>query len=206
LARRCLSAFAKTRISAAIENPEALERESERVTPVANSISDEVARARAFAIAAHGGQRYGDHPYSFHLDAVAGLLLPYGEEAQVIGYLHDVAEDTAVGLEGIREAFGEHVTDCVALVTDQPGANRAERKLKTNAKLAKVEGPLRVALIVKAADRLANLRMSAGGGTGSKLQMYRGEHPAFRQAAFRAGLCDELWREMDQILAGPLGR
>ncbi len=47
-------------------------------------------RARDFAIAAHGEQRYGDHPYVFHLDAVAALLAPYGVDAQTIGYLHDV--------------------------------------------------------------------------------------------------------------------
>ncbi len=57
-----------------------------------------------------------------------------------------------------------------------------------------------MALEVKAADRLANLRMSAGSGSDSKLDMYRREHTAFRQAAYRPGLCDELWQEMDRIL------
>ena len=67
----------------------------------------------------------------------------------------------------------------------------------------------RLALIVKAAGRLANLRMSARGGSDSKLEMYRREHPAFRDAAFRPPLCDDLWREMDQVLSppdGPAGR
>ena len=53
-------------------------------------------QARAFALAAHGDQMYGARPYSFHLDAVVRLLSPYGIEAQVIGYLHDVVEDTEV--------------------------------------------------------------------------------------------------------------
>lgn len=164
--------------------------------------SDRVSLARVFAIEAHADQRYADRPYSFHLDAVATLCAPYGAEAQVVAYLHDVAEDTPVPLERIREAFGDLVAECVALVTDVPGANRAERKAKTNAKLAKVEGPARLALVVKAADRLANLRMSATTG-GAKLDMYRKEHPAFRAAAYRPGLCDELWREMDKILTSP---
>jgi guanosine-3',5'-bis(diphosphate) 3'-pyrophosphohydrolase len=162
-----------------------------------------VACARAFAIHAHGDQEYGGRPYVSHLDAVAKLLEPYGEQARVIGYLHDVVEDTPVPLERVRDDFGDAVAQCVALVTDEPGTNRAERKARTNAKLAKVAGPTTLALIVKAADRLANLRMSAASaatGDDSKLAMYRREHPAFRAAAFRPGLCDELWTEIDAIV------
>ncbi len=40
--------------------------------------------ARNFAIKAHGEQLYGECPYVVHLDAVAALLEPYGEEAQSI--------------------------------------------------------------------------------------------------------------------------
>jgi (p)ppGpp synthase/HD superfamily hydrolase len=161
---------------------------------------DALTHARSFAVAAHGDQRYGDHPYSFHLDAVVDLLAAFGEQAQIVGYLHDVVEDTAVPLQTVRQQFGDRVADCVALVTDETGANRNERKTRTNAKLAAVSGENELALVVKAADRLANLRMSALGGAESKLEMYRREHSAFRQAAYRPGLCDELWREMDRIL------
>lgn len=165
-------------------------------------MGEEVSRAREFAIAAHGDQKYGDQPYSIHLDAVVELLAPFGELAQVIGYLHDVVEDTAVTLDAVRQAFGDPVATRVALVTDEPGANRRERKAKTNAKLSTVSDEDALALVVKAADRLANLRASARGGADSKLDMYRREHPAFRAAAYRSGLCDELWREMDRILSG----
>ena len=164
---------------------------------------DSVAKARAFAIRAHGTQKYAGRPYVLHLEAVAALLAPYGAEAQVIGYLHDVVEDTPTPLEDVRAAFGDRVAECVRLVTDEPGPNRAERKTPTNAKLAKVaaEGETALALIVKAADRLANLQMSAGdGGDRLKLEMYLREHAAFRAAAFRAGLCDNLWAEMDRIV------
>ena len=68
--------------------------------------------------------------------------------------------------------------------------NRRERKARTNAKLAAVSADDAAALLVKAADRLANLRASAGGGAGSKLDMYRREHPTFRAAVYRPGLCD----------------
>jgi (p)ppGpp synthase/HD superfamily hydrolase len=143
---------------------------------------------------------YGDQPYSFHLDAVVELLAPFGAEAQVVGYLHDVVEDTAVTLQQVRDEFGNRVADCVALVTDEVGINRKERKARTNAKLAAISGENELALVVKAADRLANLRMSARDGSGSKLDMYRREQVAFRAATFRPGLCDEFWQEMEQIL------
>lgn len=159
-----------------------------------------VARAREFAVSAHGEQRYGDRPYSFHLDAVAEILSPFGEEAQVVGYLHDVAEDTPVSLETLRAEFGDRVAKLVSLVTDEMGANRRERKAKSNAKLATVAAEDSLALVVKAADRLANLRASVVGGLDSKLGMYRREHPEFRQSAYRPGLCDDLWREIDVII------
>jgi (p)ppGpp synthase/HD superfamily hydrolase len=164
-----------------------------------------VAHAREFAVAAHGDQRYGDQPYAVHLDEVAELLAPFGELAQVVGYLHDVVEDTAVPLDAVRAQFGERVAACVALVTDEQGANRRERKARTNAKLSAVSGEDSLALVVKAADRLANLRRSARGGSDSKLGMYRREHPAFRAATYRPGLCDELWQEMDHVLGNGQG-
>lgn len=165
-------------------------------------MNDNIMKARDFAVAAHGDQKYGDQPYIKHLDAVVELLAPFGEQAQIIGYLHDVVEDTDVSLDAIRNQFGDSVAQCVALVTDEHGANRRERKAKTNAKLAKVTGDNALALIVKAADRLANLQASARGGADSKLGMYRKEHADFRQAAYRPRLCDEMWQEMESILAG----
>lgn len=170
--------------------------------PPAPSTNDLPARARAFAVAAHGDQRYGRHPYAHHLDAVAELSRPFGELAEAIAYLHDVAEDTAVPLERVRDEFGTLVAECVALVTDAPGGDRAARKAKTNAKLALLDGEHRLALIVKAADRLANLRACRADGRADKLAMYRGEHGHFRAAAHRPGLCDALWAEMERLL-GP---
>lgn len=166
-----------------------------------NAQSDVILHARVFAVTAHGDQRYGDQPYTAHLDAVAELLQPYGEVAQVVAYLHDVVEDTQLTAERIAAAFGDHVARCVRLVTDEPGTDRGDRKIRTNAKLSKVDAGLQLALVVKAADRLANLRTSIRGGNFAKLEMYRLEHAAFREAAFRPGLCDELWAEMERILS-----
>jgi len=163
-------------------------------------VNEVVLRARDFAVSAHAGQQYGTQPYAAHLDEVAKLLSPHGDLAQVVGYLHDVAEDTDVSLESIGREFGDRVKILVALVTDEPGQNRRERKVGTNAKLAAVSESDSLALIVKAADRLANVKASAEGRDASKLKMYRREQLAFQRAVYRPGLCDDLWNEMATIL------
>lgn len=151
-----------------------------------------IAEARDYAISMHGSQMYGVHPYSHHLDAVAQALAPYGLEAQVVGYLHDVVEDTPATIGEVRFRFGDAVAACVALLTDEPGESRNERKAKTYAKLAEVTGPEELALVVKVADRLANVRACVADAKHDLLGVYRGEHEAFRAAAFRAGRCDDL--------------
>lgn len=165
-----------------------------------------VNEARAFALTAHGNQRYGSRPYAFHLDAVAELLSPYGTDAQVIGYLHDVVEDTSVSEIDIRDRFGELVADCVSVLTDSPGSSRAERKARTYARLARVSGATELALVVKAADRLANVRSCLADQRDRLWEVYRLEHPAFRRAAYRRGLCEPLWTELDALLQAATAR
>ena len=159
--------------------------------------------ARTFAEQAHGQQRYGDHPYVHRLDAVAALLAPYGEEAQAIGYLHDVVEDTNVTEAEVRSRFGELIASCVSLLTDEPGTSRKERKARTYEKLSRVTGPTELALVVKAADRLANVRACVVDGNERLLDVYRSEHTAFKAAAYRTGLCDSMWIELDAALQAP---
>ena len=157
--------------------------------------------ARAYAVEMHGDQKYGVHPYVHHLDAVATLLRPYGEQARVVGFLHDVVEDTEATVADVRSRFGDLVARCVALLTDAPGANRSERKAKTYAARAPVTGEEELALVVKAADRLANVRACVADGHRTLWDTYHGEHPTFRAAAFRKGQCDPLWVELDALLS-----
>jgi (p)ppGpp synthase/HD superfamily hydrolase len=153
--------------------------------------------ARQFAIDAHGGQRYGRYPYVHHLDAVAAHARPFGEDAQVIAYLHDVVEDTAVESRHIEQHFGHFIACCVDILTDEPGRTRAERKRLTYAKMARVSEPLTLALVVKVADRLANVSACIDDGQAGRLRIYAKEQPVFRGAAFRPRLCDALWHDLD---------
>lgn len=154
--------------------------------------------ARTFATQAHGDQMYGPHLYVHHLDAVAELARPFGDAAEVTAYLHDVKEDVAgLSLDALRERFGDEVTEAVDLLSDPPGANRKERKTKAYARLAGTTS--RLALIVKPCDRLANMRACLEDGNERLLEVYRSEHEAFRAAAYRPGLCDEIWSELDVL-------
>lgn len=156
--------------------------------------------AREFAIVAHGDQRYGERPYWFHLDQVVENLSEFGPVAETVGYLHDVVEDTSITVAEISEKFGSLVAECVALLTDEPGANRKERKAKTYKKLSAVRGPSELALIVKVADRLANVRACIADEKVTLWNVYRDEHPTFRAAAYRPGQCETLWGQLDSLL------
>lgn len=164
-------------------------------------MSDKIKDAREFALKAHKNQLYGQKPYIYHLEQVVAILADYGEEAQIIGYLHDTVEDTDTSADEIETRFGKSVAEAVKILTDEPGQTREYRKKLTYTKMAKVRGFAEVALIVKAADRLANIRACLDWNRQDKLQMYQTEHKVFRAAVFRKNLCDSIWKEIDSIMA-----
>jgi (p)ppGpp synthase/HD superfamily hydrolase len=118
--------------------------------------SEKVTKARSIAIEKHRNQKYGNRPYIFHLDEVATKLIMFGvieEDLLCAAYLHDILEDTDYCSEELRSNFGNEVLDIVLAVTDEPGLNRAERKIKTYPKIKNNKK----AIIVKLADRISNL-------------------------------------------------
>jgi len=155
--------------------------------------------ARAFAIKAHGDQMYGEFPYHVHLDEVAKIASNFGEKAEVVAFLHDVIEDTPVTEDEIDANFGSLVARCVSILSDEPGDTRKIRKAATYKKMAMVKGDEELALLVKAADRLANMRSCVRSKKTDFLSMYITENKVFKEAAYRAGLCDELWKEINEI-------
>lgn len=160
-----------------------------------------IQQAKEFAAVAHNGQTYGpNEPYTAHLAAVAKIVA--GDDvAEIVAWLHDVVEDTHVTLREVGLCFGPFVAECVALLTDEQGANRKERKAKSHAKLAKVQPEYFTALKVKVADRVANVEACVAKGNAGLLSMYRREQEEFKAAAYRAGLCDDLWNRIDAAIA-----
>lgn len=164
---------------------------------------DDLQRAREFAIRAHGDQRYGPHPYVKHLDHVDQVLVRFGHEGDVVlrqaAYLHDVVEDTPIGLAVIEAEFGAEVAHLVDGVTDEdplyPGEPRREKKPRTYQKIRQDAR----AVLLKLADRLANVEFSRETGS-SLLRMYRKEHPALVRALYREGEWEDLWRALDEAL------
>lgn len=160
-----------------------------------------VKRARNFALKYHGDQKYGPNlPYIYHLESVVNILAEYKPETQVVGYLHDVIEDTKATEEIIQKEFGDFVAECVYLVSDEPGPNRKARKERTHKKLKAVTKEYESVLIVKAADRLANISASIIWNQESLFEMYVKEMVDFRGAVYRLNLCDEIWIQMEFIV------
>lgn len=166
-------------------------------------------RSREFAVWAHAGQKYGEEPYVAHLDEVAATVAQYmpdgdDDDFQDAAYLHDVVEDTPVTRSFVEEMFGVTVATAVEFLTDPEAPNRKERKRKLHDRLSRLDAnrrPYRLALAVKAADRLSNVKRCVEEDNGRLLQMYAKEHPDFRAAVHRDGLCDNLWKELDELVA-----
>ncbi|MFD3707198.1 HD domain-containing protein [Nocardia sp. NPDC058658] len=155
--------------------------------------------AREFAIAAHGDQRYGDHPYVTHLAAVRRVLDDFGYDGELAmaAWLHDVIEDTAVTAADVESRFGRPVLDLVWAVTGI-GPDRKARNQNAYDKIAAHPR----AVILKLADRTANAEASPPAS--SWMGMYRTEHPTFK-AHLGGLLADDptvarMWERLDSRL------
>jgi (p)ppGpp synthase/HD superfamily hydrolase len=142
-----------------------------------------VAKAKEFAIAKHGNQKYGEHPYSYHLAQVSQVLAEFGyagdEAIAAAGWLHDTLEDTPTTYEMLASEFGKETADIVWAVTSEPGGNRVDRFRKTALKIQSNKK----ALAVKLADRIANTEASLQ--SNPKLyKMYIKEFPLFKELLY----------------------
>jgi len=170
-------------------------------------------RARNLAELAHTdvGQRYGEGPYTVHLDAVRSVAFEFGivdPAILVATLLHDVIEDTKTTREQIEGIFGTRVADLVDAVTDPPGhPNRKTRKAASYPRILAVPGATKL----KLADRIANVRscwaVATAGAKRSKslLGMYKREYGGFRKALRPEREIDPvevaMWNELDRLLA-----
>ena len=127
-----------------------------------------IERAARTSEAAHRGQfRASGEPYLVHALSVADILIGLNMDAEAVAaaLLHDVVEDTDLGLEDIEARFGPVIAQLVDGVTKmgqigrfRDAAQREQQDAESVRKLllAMVED-VRVVLI-KLADRLHNMR------------------------------------------------
>ena len=143
--------------------------------------SNNINKALGFAIVAHKDQMYGDRPYIDHLIQTKNILLRFGypetlcEDLHIAALLHDVLEDTDKNYLDIKKEFGLDVAEIVYAVTDEIGRTRKDRKLKTYPKIACNLN----AIIIKLADRIANVENCIRFKNYELLDMYRKEQLEF---------------------------
>ena len=123
-----------------------------------------VDRAYALAAAAHEGQfRRSGEPYICHPLSVARILVELGMDSESVAaaLMHDVAEDTAVTIDEIRQKFGAQVAllvDGVTKLTQITFSNVEDRQAENLRKmLLAMSQDVRV-MIIKLCDRLHNMR------------------------------------------------
>lgn len=86
-----------------------------------------VAKARAWAVKAHAGQKdkAGKDYFKAHVTVVAEGVK--GDPiAEAVAFLHDTVEDTSVTIEDIRTGFPKEVADTVSTLTHSKGISYAE--------------------------------------------------------------------------------
>ncbi len=158
---------------------------------------------RLWCTKAHGAQKYGPYPYSFHLEAAENVALRFGFRSYIIRkgiWLHDVIEDVKLSVSYLVLAGHDPRSVQMAwAVSDGEGATRKEKKAGTYEKIRTTPG----AKIVKLCDRIANVEFSSSAfGNRSKFEMYRSEYAEFqRQLRDRTELeLEPLWLHLDSLL------
>lgn len=150
---------------------------------------EDIKKARDIAKIEHDGQMYGDKPYMSHVEDVVRIIKENNGSIEeiIVGYLHDVPEDTKFGLDQVEKEFGQRISTLVSFITDEEGVNRKEKKLKTNQKLSKLTEADYASLNVKLSDRESNVSKSIESNNSNKFSMYYKENDAFCEAIFRDG-------------------
>ena len=151
-----------------------------------------------FAARAHGGQLTPTGlPYVVHVTTVAMEVAhalrhePGRDEdlAVACALLHDVVEDTEIGLDAVEAAFGARVARGVAALTKDDRLPKPERLADSLARI--LREPPEVAM-VKLADRVTNLAPPPPSWSAEKIAAYREEAKLIRErlgsaSAFLAG-------------------
>ncbi len=172
-----------------------------------------LARAYAFAAAAHEGQtRAGGEPYIVHPVAVAETLaeLRLDTRAIMAGLLHDVVEDTEVTLADVKREFGDEVAGLVDGVTKlshielavRPQDSRAQTDSRAESlrkMMLAMADDVRVVLM-KLADRLHNMRTLGAMPVEKRARTARETLEIYAPLANRLGIWQMKWELEDLSL------
>jgi (p)ppGpp synthase/HD superfamily hydrolase len=103
---------------------------------------------------ASGGRPYIDHPVT-----VAAQLVEhdFSDEVLAAALLHDVVEDSELGIEDIRRASGDRVAEIVDALTDDESLDSYEERKREHRARVEAAGPDALAIYV--ADKLTNVEM-----------------------------------------------
>jgi (p)ppGpp synthase/HD superfamily hydrolase len=176
------------------------------------NLAQTLAMHRRTVISLHGTQRYGIHPYVWHLDQVLAVAFEYEIEdfdVLVATRWHDSREDVKnFDEQAIRKYVNPRVSSLVWAVTNAEGPKGKARDRATYLKIASTPG----ATALKLCDRIANVRncwlevvsQDENKRNKSKLGKYKAKYPAFRKA-LKADRCSSseaaMWTELDRLLA-----
>lgn len=126
----------------------------------------------ALVITAHDGQFYGEYEYIYHLFQVRDEIEVFNIQdpdehlqAMIVALGHDIIEDTYVTSDYLLEkGFSNSIVEAIVAITKFKGETRKQylRRCKNNA----------IALIVKKADTMVNLRNSYLQGDHTRIKKY----------------------------------
>jgi guanosine-3',5'-bis(diphosphate) 3'-pyrophosphohydrolase len=141
---------------------------------------NKIVETKRFAVEKHENQKYDIFPYEVHLINVVNVLLsnnilPNTEEnidLWISAWLHDVLEDTATTKQELMTKFGTNIYEIVWSLTDGEHGNRKKKKQTMYQKLVLNQN----GIIIKLADRIANLEFSIVNNNQKKISMYIAEN------------------------------
>ena len=173
-----------------------------------------VAAAYHRAESAHAGQtRKSGEPYFTHCVAVASILADMKMDAETIaaGLLHDVAEDSDVSVEALRDEFGATIAKLVDGVTklknlpiknvapaaDTRRSSAVNREMEYIRKIMLTMGDDVRVVLVKLADRLHNMRTLGYLPRGKQRAVAQETMDIFAPLANRLGIWQMKWELED---------
>lgn len=133
------------------------------------SVKDRIATAKEVSYFYHKFQKYGERPYTYHIDQVVSLLNSWktlkhpfevSDEDIIVGYLHDVLEDSYCTEQEIVERHGEEVLKRLKLLSRNYSK---DKKMYLN----NLKGD-----VVKIADTVCNLTESLKDNNEKRIYKY----------------------------------